>query len=251
MYKRKAPSQGGRGSYKAPRRTVVTKYSSYSGAPYKGLRGRVSKGYTRRSGFYGRYNLPDGGSEQKFFDTAVSFTVDTTGEVPTSGQLVLIPQGVTESTRVGRKCVIKSINITGLALTTYGAATSANSTGGTSVYLVMDKQANGAAAAAADVFTGTNFPNAVRNLANSTRFVILKKWQHTWQPVAGVSGAFADLTKTIKYYKKCNIPIEFSSTTGAITEIKSNNLFLMAGASANIDDTVTFNATCRVRFTDN
>lgn len=242
MYKRKAPSSLTKAYAKKKRVT---------GPGIAALKGRVARsnqGYQRTGGFYGRF--PPSGSEQKFFDTAVSFTCDTTGEVPTSGQLVLIPQGVTESTRVGRKCVIKSILIHGVVITTYGAATSANSSGVTVVYVVVDKQTNGAAAAATDVFTGTNFANAVRNLSNSDRFTILKKFTHSWSPTAGVSAAFGDISKSISWYKKCNIPLEFSSTTGAITELKSNNIFLLAGASANIDDTVTFNVNCRVRFSD-
>ena len=34
------------------------------------------------------------GEELKFFDTALSFTCDATGEVPATGQLALIPQGI-------------------------------------------------------------------------------------------------------------------------------------------------------------
>jgi len=64
-------------------------------------------GVDRTGGYYGRF--AGRGAELKFFDTATSFSIDTSPEVPATGQLVLIPQGVTESTRVGRKCVIRSI----------------------------------------------------------------------------------------------------------------------------------------------
>lgn len=244
MYKRKAPSSIAKTYAKSKRA------KGQVGPGIALLKGRVAKGYTRRGGFYGRF--PPSGNEVKFFDTQVSFTVDTTGEVPTSGQLCLVPQGVTESTRVGRKMVIKSLTMHGQMFTTYGVAASANSTGTTSVYLVLDKQANGAAAAITDIFTSNVVPTSVRNMAYSERFVILKKWEHAWYPSAGVSAAFADTSRVIKFYKKLEIPVEFSSTTGAITEIKSNNLFLCGGASGNgaIDDTVTFAATCRIRFSD-
>ena len=66
------------------------------------------------------------GEELKFFDTALSFTCDATGEVPATGQLALIPQGYTESTRDGRKATIKSIWIRGqLNFCTSTAATAA------------------------------------------------------------------------------------------------------------------------------
>lgn len=237
MFKRKAPSQIAK---------AYAKKKRGSGPGIAALKGRIAKGYQRTGGFYGRF--PPSGSEQKFFDTALSFNVDTTGEVPATGQLVLIPQGVTESQRVGRKCTINSITINGLMATTYGASTTPG--GMTTIYLILDKQTNGAAAAVTDVFTGTAINNALRNLSNSSRFVVLKKWTHTWVPTAGVSAAYADVVKKLYWFKKCNYPLEFSSTTGAITELKSNNLFLIAGSSANIDDIVSVNANCRVRFSD-
>ena len=179
----------------------------------------------------------------------MSFSIDLTGEVPATGQLVLIPQGVTESTRVGRKCVIKSIEI--LASLILAPSTAAALAGNTVMYLMLDKQCNGAAAAVTDPFTSSLVTTARRNLSNSTRFVILKKWVHIWNPAGGVSGAYNNMAKFVHYYKKCNIPLEFSSTTGAITELKSNNIFLIAGASdASIDDLVTVTGACRVRFSD-
>jgi len=69
-------------------------------------------GVDRTGGYYGRF--AGRGAELKFFDTATSFSIDTSPEVPATGQLVLIPQGVTESTRVGRKCVIRSIQDDGI-----------------------------------------------------------------------------------------------------------------------------------------
>jgi len=210
----------------------------------------AQRGFMRRSGFYGRYGSRAIGSEseQKFFDTALAFSVDSAGEVPATGQLVLIPQGVTESTRVGRKCVVKSIVMRGNFSTTFGVT----STGGVLVlYLILDKQCNGAAAAATDVFMSTSFTsNGMRNLANSSRFVILKRWIIHMNPMAGIVTVPMDMVRHIEFYKKCNIPLEFSSTTGAITELKSNNLFLMAVSSGPFDDWAAFAGTCRVRFTD-
>lgn len=210
----------------------------------------VGAGFTRRVGYYGRYGAVAARMglvpEKKFFDTALAFSIDTTGEVPATGQLVLIPQGDTESTRDGRKAVIKSIQLEmNLQL---GPSAAAQASGLTSIYLVLDTQCNGAAAAATDVFTGTNFTTALLNLNNSGRFRILKQWTHAWNPGAGVTTAWSNVTKKISYFKRCNIPIDWSSTTGAIGEIRSNNIFLMAGADAGIDDVVAVGGNCRVRF---
>lgn len=206
----------------------------------------LSRGYERRSGYYGRFTGPN--AENKFFDTALTFDVDTTGEVPATGQLVLIPQGVTESTRVGRKCVIKSVHMRGNLNFVPGAAQFASSN--IKICLVLDKQCNGAAAAITDVLSANTVTTAFVNLANSERFVILKSFVYSFNPAAGVQTAFNTVSQRIEFYKKCNIPIEYSSTTGAITEIRSNNLFLIAGGDGNSDDLVQVRANCRVRFSD-
>jgi len=212
---------------------------------YKKPRVMVTPGYTRTGGNYGRY--AGRGAELKFFDTTTSFNIDQTGEVPATGQLNLIPQGVTESTRVGRKCVLKSIQAKWDLAYSPAAAAIAATVG--VIYVILDKQANGAAAAATDVFTGTNLTQAMHNLSNSQRFVVLKKMPFVFNAQAGVSTAYNSTVKHVEFYKKCNIPLEFSSTTGAITEIRSNNVFLLAGAY-NTDDLIGVSGVVRVRFSD-
>lgn len=230
--------------------SAATKYAKQSAARRAVVAGRrlmfpVRAGYQRQSGFYGRFTGKN--AENKFFDTAISFTVDATGEVPATGQLNLIPQGVTESTRVGRKCVVKSIHIRGTMGFAPAGGTNANDL--VYVYVVLDKQCNGAAAAITDVLTSNVISNAMINLANSERFTILKRIVASLPSGAGVSAAYSGLVKAFEFYHKCNLPIEFSSTTGAITEIRSNNLFLLAGTGSG-DDLTTVTATCRLRFSD-
>lgn len=205
-------------------------------------------GFTRTSGlsrFTGRT-----GDEMKFFDTSNSFSIDATAEVPATGQLNLIPQGNTESQRIGRRCQLRSIQIRWEARYTPGAST----TGIVQcyIYLIQDTQANGAAAAYTDVFQNVNIGYALRNMSNSDRFRILKKWILTFNATAGVQTAFASSIKAINYYRKLQIPLEFQTATtdGSISTIKTNNLFLIAGSSSLEDDIVTVNGTTRVRYTD-
>jgi len=183
--------------------------------------------------------------EIKFFDTALSFNFDSTGEVPATGQLALIPQGDSGSTRDGRQANIKSIQIRGLA----SFAPGAGAAGACNAYLwlILDTQANGAPAAFTDVFTSTDPYRCMINLDNSARFRILKKWVIPFESPAGVTTAYMPLEKHIEFYEKVDIPINWSSTTGAIGEIKSNNIFLMAGGT--LDDLASFLGTCRLRFT--
>jgi len=206
-------------------------------------------GRFRRVGFYGRFGAAAAQSgvkpELKFFDTALSFTFDSTAEVPATGQLALIPQGDTESTRDGRKATVKSVQIRGNMEFAPGAAANADTV--CYLYLVQDTQTNGAAAAITDVFTSNVASTNMLQLNNSGRFRILKKWVFVFNATAGVTTAYANVIKPIEFYKRCNIDMDWNSTTGAITEIRSNNLFLCAGAS-NSDDLVSFTGTCRLRF---
>lgn len=216
------------------------------------MRPRQYAGYARTGGAYGRYgaaarnlgNLP----EKKYFDTLTQFSIDATGEVPVTGQLSLIPEGNSGITRDGRKCTLVSWQYK--AVMTFQPGANAQPSGSTSIFLILDKQCNGAAAACTDVFLSTDLVSSPMQLNNSERFVILKRWVHDWSPQAGVSGAYAPITKHISKFKTCSIPMDFSGTTGVITEIKSNNVFLMAGSESigTIDDLVTVSGIFRFRF---
>lgn len=194
----------------------------------------------------GRYSAGSD-NELKFFDTGVNFNFDTVGEVPATGQLNLIPQGVTENTRVGRKCVIKSIYFKGYVIMDPSTLQGADIC---TMYLVLDKQANGGAAAVTDVLSGTNVVIGVNNLSNSQRFTIIKKFDFVFNPTAGVAAAYSKQIRKVSYFKRCNIPLEFSNTSGTLSGIRSNNLFLIAGTAGITDDSATIDMTCRVRFSD-
>lgn len=187
--------------------------------------------------------------ELKFFDTAVSFLLDTVLEVPASGQWALIPQGDTQSTRDGRLARIKHIHFRGLVF----GPSAQNSLSGTSffIWVVLDRQANGAAAAATDVMTSTAPVSCLRNLNNAKRFKILHK--EVVSPAK--SGLADDATSTLSWPIEFNIPcdilMDWNSTTGAITEITSNNIFILAGAasaSGAADDLFSVVGNARLRF---
>jgi len=242
-------SRGGKPRYTA----VASKLAKRSRTAVRAAMAAVVPGYTRTGGSYGRY----GGAarrlglapELKFFDTALAFNFDSAIEVPATGQLCLIPQGDTESQRDGRKATIRSIQIRGNA--TFAPAAAATAATTCHLWLVLDTQCNGAAAAASDVFTPTGTAGdaslTMLQLNNSGRFRILKHWDMVFNPAAGATTAYNNAVKHIEFYKKCNYALDWNATTGAITEIKSNNIFLVAGAAGS-DDLVSFAGTCRVRF---
>lgn len=199
--------------------------------------------------------------ELKFFDTALSWQFDITAEVPaTGGQLVLIPQGDTQSTRDGRLARIKSVHIKA-HVNLGGPSVAGDPAAGIEFYVIQDRQCNGAAAAVADVFTITgtsNLAGAFRNLNNSKRFRILKHWKY-YPGDEGVvltvhessAGTFtsSNTSCSVDLFIPCDILVDWNSTTGAITEITQNNIFIIAGAGGNFsDDRAILNGNCRVRF---
>lgn len=189
--------------------------------------------------------------EDKFLDTTLAYTIDSTGELPATGQLCLIPQGDSAVTRDGRKVVLNSLSIK--AELTLAPGASATLSGTTSIMLVLDREPDEATAVFNDVYlTGAGGVGTISpiNLNNANRFVILKRWDHIWNPNGGVSGAYNTVVKKIDYYKKLKGQVmNFNSTTGAIAEITGHNIFLLSASSAGLDDLVTVSGVARLRFT--
>ncbi len=212
---------------------------------------RRLRGYYRKVGFYGKFNRKQSTvfQEWKFFDTesAASVQPATTGTI-TNLSLNLIPQGTSESERIGRKCTIRSIEIVGD--TGLNPTTNLSQVGDFNRIIVyIDKQCNGASAAVLDILRAADHLS-FRNLAEIKRFRILWDKTHTHNATAaGGNGTANDSAHHVKrwhYKKMLNLPIEFDDTTGAITEIRSNNIgILMITASAR----VTLHYNVRLRFT--
>ncbi len=211
----------------------------------KGLRGRY-RGKMRIAGYYGRYNKRNlVRAELKFHDLDIVDTAIATGGTITPSWN-LIPQGTTEIQRLGRKCTIKHIAWRFSMTKTQEVTSSADSIVRMIVYL--DKQANGAAATVTDILENGDF-QSFYNLANSSRFRILIDRTYDMNSFAGGAGtALQSYTRSTSgmMSKRVNIPLEFSSTTGAITEIRSNNVGLLLISNRG---QVRLDSSMRIRFT--
>ncbi len=213
----------------------------------KGFR-KFRRGIDRTGGFFGRFAK---GGELKFHDVDLDDAlIDSGGTITPS--IALIPQGVTEITRVGRRCTIRSINWRFHLI----GATDANTAGPppevVRILMYIDKQANGATAAVTDILESADF-QSFNNLANKSRFRTLMDRTYAMNYLASTG---ADATAEWKlediedsFFKKVNLPMEFDSTTGAITEIKSNNIgvLLISRDGTNVG----FGSKIRLRFSDN
>lgn len=230
--------------------------ASYQSGPMSSSKKRkkspkIVPGITRKSGYYGRY--PAGGGELKFYDIDVDDgTVTQGGTIQNSGSVVNIAQGTGESQRVGRKCTIKSIHWR-YAITLPESDAIANPPSGDTIRVILyiDKQCNGTTAATTDIMESNDW-QSFRNLANSGRFQILFDKTHSLNYMglasdgAGVVSA-PDRRLDFSFNKKCYVPLEFNSTTGVISELRSNNIGVLLMSRVG---TIGFNSKMRFRYSD-
>ncbi len=186
--------------------------------------------------------------ELKFHDVDLNDTLIATGGTVTPS-INLIPQGVTEITRVGRKCTIRSIGWRfDLALATQTSGGNASDIARVLIY--VDKQANGATANVTDILESADY-QSFNNLSNKKRFRTLMDRVYDVNALAGGGdGTTEDYGQVLindTFFKKVNIPIEYNSTAGAITEITSNNIGVLLISRGGL---TTFNSKIRLRFTD-
>lgn len=234
------------------KQTNMAKKTPQKEVPYKKrVVPKSEQGILRTGGYYGRYNLSMGSCavEKKYFDTTKgSATPAATGTI-LNLSLNLIPQGTTESSRIGRKVIVTNLYLHGqMILPTTNDETATSDTLRLIVYI--DKQANGATATIGDLLQTTDW-RSFRNLSNQERFVFLKDKYYDLNATVNCSATTqttGDFAFHFKCYKKLDLPIEFSSTTGAITEIKSNNIGVACISEGGV---AQINYIARIRYTDN
>ncbi len=218
-------------------------------------------GMDRRAGFYGRYpgagRRAAGGVELKFHDIDWDEAVAdmSAGVISNTSSLVLIGQGITESTRIGRKAIIKSIGWRGqLQL---ASAANAQAPHSVRLLLVMDTQCNGAAPAVSGtngLFASADF-QSFNTLVNKGRFRVLMDKTYTMNCLSAMGNGTANDTNAVNrnftFFKRCNIPIEYSGTAApsVITELRTNNIYgVMITSQAS--STVSLDSKFRFRFAD-
>jgi len=213
---------------------------------------RPANNHGRFTGYPMYRGLKPYAPELKFFNTVISLDPVTTGGTVTQS-MNLIPQGLTESTRVGRKVVLKSIL---MKYEIFLPEIDADATFGVPdsfrMLLLQDKQCNGAGPAVLDVLETAEY-RGFNQISNKNRFRTLKEVEHSMNYSCGASDgagivSAAGVEHSFTFYRKLpDIPIEFSSTTGAIGEIQSNNLVLLL---ISLNGVAGFASRIRLRYTD-
>lgn len=214
----------------------------------KARRTKYQPGQDRRVGYWGRYT--PGSGELKFHDQNNShFNVSNTGLIA-ANTIVNVAAGTGESQRVGRKIRIKSLHLR-YTVTLQQTTTLTDTDDGLRVIVYHDKQANGAAAVTTDILETGDYLS-FNNLSNKNRFTVLCDKYHDMSSQAGAfdgtNDQFARKTITKTFHKMLDVPIEFSSTTGGLTEIRSNNIGILVISDNGVVD---FIWQSRVRYSDN
>lgn len=216
-----------------------------AGAAVRRPRGRARRrGPTRGREAFG---------ELKFHDLDIDDAVVATGGTIAEDSCITIAQGTTESERIGRKLIVKSI---GWRFEVRLPQTSdENDTSETvRVILFLDKQTNGATATVAGILETADY-QSFNNLANKSRFRTLMDRTYDLNAHAG-SGRGSTDTKQFgefiihdAFFRKVNIPIEYdnSFTTGVITSVRTNNIGVLTISKSGL---AVFNSKMRIRFSD-
>ncbi len=186
--------------------------------------------------------------ELKFHDLDIDDVVVAAGGTIAQDSCNLIAQGLTESTRVGRKLNIKSI-LWRWSIIMAGATNAGLTTETLRVILYLDKQANGATAAVTDILESADY-QSFNNLSNKNRFKTLMDRTYSLSAGGGTnSGAiqFGEVQEEDMLFMACDIPIEYSLTTGVIAGIRSNNIGVLLLSREGI---ALFGSKMRLRFAD-
>ncbi len=216
--------------YPRRRRSKFTKYMGYASTTAN----VASRALTTAMALKRLLNV-----EYKFLDAQTQLTA-----IPNTGlnlDLTNSSQGDTDQTRDGNS--IKVVALYGKMLFTQHA--NATSTF-VRVVLVHDKQTNQANFSDADLFTDSTALDIIvsaLNIDNKYRF-------HVLLDVTIALSAAGNTAKTLKFYKKLNMPIRYDANAGDITDITSNSLTLVFfGSEATNTPSVT--SFIRTRYVDN
>lgn len=156
--------------------------------------------------------------EFKRYDNAVSIAASSAWQMPTGASdgapVVGLAQGTDDGQRVGRQICVKTVEFN-LTLTTTVADEFR-------WMLVLDRQANGAIAGAADLMASTA-PDGFLNTDNDERFDVLLSGSETLRP----HYAAQSIVEGAEVCWQGDMLMQMHSTTGALTEFTENQLLLV------------------------
>lgn len=177
--------------------------------------------------------------EYKYHDYQSSNSLTTT---PIVNAINLVNEGDTAQTHDGSMFRIKSLQIQGNC----SLNTSVANPNKVRIAVVLDTDAAASTVVPtySEIYDSTGQQiNALRNLENRSRFVILKQWDFILNP-NGNEG------KVVKYFRKLDLKVQIIGTATE-ANLKKNGLYLVMLSDNTTVDTVLFDVTTRIRYIDN
>lgn len=227
--------------YGMSRRVYRNRFGKTYRKPIYSLR-KAQRGYVRRSGLW-RTNGASVQNEKKYHDgTQVQYGVATGGDLPMATMLE-IPQNTSQSGRIGKTIHVKDLFVRYELGIAAGAAAVGSDI--VRVMIIKDKQCNGTSPAILDILNQATV-DSFNKLENKYRFQVLYDETHSLNAPGG------DGTNTVRQILQCrasknlkNMPMEYSGVTGAIGEVRSNNIFMLTIAKYG---SATFSCKWRARY---
>ncbi len=219
---------------------------------------RQQRGFVRTGGNFRLTSVPGNiGRENKFFDSNITSSSVAIGGSVLSPSLMIIDQGTSVSTMLGKKIIVTKVMVQGFIelpdqiSTTQGNVVESDTI---KLFVYLDKQCNGTAATVANVFESGDI-NTFREIDTTTQFTMIKTLTRTIKTTVtafddgGVNTWSSNFTTVpFSVMISCRLPIEYSGTTGRdITNIRSNNVGIIAFSNQGVID-ITYR--WRLRFED-
>lgn len=203
--------------------------------PYRPTQGTKRKGraYTQRAIKKAKLYNPRY-QELKFFDGVnLDNAVSSTGFIVQS--INKVPQGTTESNRIGRKIWIRRIECNFTASLPKLQDTDDIGDGDIlRIIIFVDRQTNGAPATVPEILDESSF-NSHYNMNNRERFTFLwDKLVVINRMVSGTDGPNRQSTPKVNKHVSFNrnmygkgISVDFDASTGAVSEMRTNNIGML------------------------
>ncbi len=254
MPQAKMAAPGGTRSFSGAFPAARSGRSRYRPRPRTALYGVAARRVAASLAAAQRAALP--GQELKFHDVDVDQAVgdQSAGVILNTSSINFIPQGVTDKTRIGRKCTIKSIGWRGQLQLAASATSTLGAPISVRLMLVQDKQCSGLVPTVTGVLESANY-QSFNNLSNKGRFRTLYDKTFPLNTQAGAGDGTTDdspaMNVDFSFFKDCNIVLEIAdeNTPPVIADIRTNNLFVLminstTGSRASLDSKI------RLRFSD-
>lgn len=178
--------------------------------------------------------------ERKFVDTALAADATTTASINIVNAMA---PGTSASTRIGRRILMKSLQIRAQIEREDPATTTSQHV---RMMIVYDRQSNATAPAITDIIDASNV-QSLRNMANVGRFFMIADEFIEITAAQGGNQYFI-YNKFVKF----NLPVYYNAgTAGTVADIATGGLFVcyLGSQAAGVDD-INVTGNCRLRFTD-